>query len=207
MDLLLNEHEVRVLGSLVEKELTTPEYYPMSLNALTNACNQKTNREPVVSYEEDEVFDALQSLKAKDLAIVCVGNRVLKYDNYFADRLSLSAPEVAALCVLMLRGPQTAGEIRSRAERLHRFEAVSDVEATLEGLAAREDGPLVVKLPRQPGRKENRYAHLLAGEVSVDASDDQPMEMGEGLRDRVERLEADLAALRAEFAEFRKQFE
>lgn len=207
MDFVLTEQEVRVLGSLVEKEITTPEYYPMSLNALTNACNQKTNREPVVSYEEDEVREALFTLRDKGLAIVCEGTRVFKYDNYFADKLDLSAAEAAAMCVLMLRGPQTAGEIRGRSDRLHAFESVSEVESTLEGLATREDGPFVVKLPRQPGRKENRYAHLLSGEVAIDASDEQPVELGESLRDRVERLEADLAALRAEFAEFRKQFD
>ncbi len=206
MDFVLSDIEVRVLGSLVEKEVTTPEYYPLSLNALTNACNQKTNREPVVSYDEDEVFDALQSLKEKDLAIFCEGNRVLKFDNYLADKLSLSAPEVAAMCVLMLRGPQTPGEIRSRAGRLHSYTELSEAESVLEGLSARED-PLAVKLPRQPGRKENRYAHLLSGPVSVEAEEAQPVEAGESLRDRVERLEADLAALRAEFAEFRKQFE
>lgn len=206
MDFVLSDVEVRVLGSLAEKEITTPEYYPLSLNALTNACNQKTNREPVVSYDEDEVFDALQSLKEKGLAIFCEGNRVLKFDNYLADKLELSAPESAAMCVLMLRGPQTVGEIRSRADRLQTYADLAEVEATLEGLAQRED-PLVVKLPRQPGRKESRYAHLLSGPVSVDDVDDQPVELGESLRDRVERLEAELAAIRAEFADFRKQFE
>lgn len=206
MDFVLTETEVRVLGSLVEKEITTPEYYPMSLNALTNACNQKTNREPVVSYEEDVVFDAILSLKEKGLAIVCEGSRVLKFDNYLADKLSLSAAEAAAICVLMLRGPQTPGEIRGRADRLHQFAELSEVEEALDGLASREDPP-VVKLPRQAGRKENRYAHLLCGPVSVDADADQPLELGESLRDRVERLESELAALRAEFAEFRKQFE
>lgn len=206
MDFVLSDIEVRVLGSLVEKEITTPEYYPMSRNAVTNACNQKTNREPVVSYQEDEVWDALLSLKEKGLVIVCEGNRVLKFDNYLADKLELSEAEVAAVCVLMLRGPQTTGEIRSRSDRLYSYADLAEVEAALDGLAARED-PLVVKLPRQPGRKENRYAHLLGGPVSVEAADEQPVALGESLRDRVERLEAELTAMRAEFSEFRKQFE
>lgn len=206
MDFVLSDIEIRVLGSLVEKEITTPEYYPMSRNAITNACNQKTNRDPVVSYQEDEVWDVLLSLRDKGLVIVCEGNRVLKFDNYFADKLELTAAETAAMCVLMLRGPQTSGEIRSRTDRLHNYADLAEVEATLDALAERED-PLVVKLPRQPGRKENRYTHLLAGPVSVEAGVDQPREPGEPLRDRVERLEADLAALRAEFAEFRKQFD
>lgn len=206
MDYILSEPEIRVLGSLVEKEITTPEYYPLSLNALTNACNQKSNREPVVDYDEDEVRDALYELKDKGLAITCEGSRVFKYDNYFADKLDLSGAEVAAMCVLMLRGPQTPGEIRNRTDRLHPFTELSEVESTLDGLASREE-PLVVKLPRQPGRKENRYAHLLGGEVTVEPSDEQPSESGESLREKVDRLEADLAALRQEFAEFRKQFE
>lgn len=207
MDFVLTEPEIRVLGSLVEKEIATPEYYPMSLNALTNACNQKTNREPVVDYHEDEVREALYELKDKGLAIVCEGSRVFKYDNYLADQLGLSGAEVAAICVLMLRGPQTPGEIRNRSDRLYSFAELSEVETTLDGLAAREDGPFVVKLPRQPGRKENRYAHLLGGPVSVEPDTDQPAESGETLRTRVDRLESDLAALRQEFAEFRKQFE
>jgi len=207
MDFVLTEPEIRVLGSLIEKETTTPEYYPMSRNAITNACNQKTNREPVVSYQEDEVWDVLLSLRDKGLVIVCEGNRVLKFDNYLADKLGLSGAEVAAICVLMLRGPQTPGEIRNRSDRLYSFAELSEVETTLDGLAAREDGPFVVKLPRQPGRKENRYAHLLGGPVSVEPDADQPAESGETLRAKVDRLESDLAALRAEFAEFRTQFE
>jgi len=207
METVLSDIEIRVLGSLVEKEITTPEYYPLSLNALTTACNQKSNREPVVEYDEDEVRDAIFTLKDKGLAITCEGSRVFKYDNYFADKFSLSPDEVAVMCVLMLRGPQTPGEIRSRTDRLYAFEELSEVENTLEGLASREDGPFVVKLPRQPGRKEQRWAQLLGGEVAIDETTEQPAESGESLRDRVDRLEADLAALRAEFSEFRKQFE
>ncbi len=141
MEIVLSDIEIRVLGSLVEKEITTPEYYPLSLNALTNACNQKSNRDPVVDYDEDEVRDALYELKDKGLALTCEGSRVFKYDNYFADKFALSPEEVAVMCVLMLRGPQTPGEIRSRTDRLHAFEELSEVETTLEGLASREDGP------------------------------------------------------------------
>lgn len=206
MDFILSEPEIRVLGSLVEKEITTPEYYPLTLNALVAACNQKTNREPVVSYDEEETRDTLFSLRDKGLVIVCEGSRVFKYDNYLAHKLDLTAAEVAVMCMLMLRGPQTPGELRARTERMHAFEELSDVEATLDGLASREDGPLVTKLPRQPGRKENRYAQLLGGEVSVDSTE-EPVETGESLRAKVERLENEFADLRREFAEFRKQFE
>lgn len=207
MDFLLSEPEIRVLGSLVEKEITTPEYYPLTLNALVSACNQKTNREPVVSYDEAEARDALLDLKEKGLVIVCEGSRVFKYDNYFAEKLELSSAESAVMCMLMLRGPQTPGELRGRTERMHAFDELSEVEALLEGLASREESPLVVKLPRQPGRKENRYAHLLGGEVQVASTDEQPDTSGEPLRERFDRLEAEFAELRREFAEFRKQFE
>ena len=207
MDFVLSAIELRVLGSLVEKEITTPEYYPLSLNALTNACNQKSNREPVTSYQEDEVREALYDLKEKGLAITCEGMRVFKYDNYFADKLVLSPAEVAATCILMLRGPQTPGELRSRTERMHTFEELSNVEATLDGLASREESPLVVRLPRQPGRKEYRYAHLLGGEVPIDSTDnaDQPDTPTEPLRDKVERLEAQMEALLQEQAELRRE--
>jgi uncharacterized protein YceH (UPF0502 family) len=214
MDFVLSEAEIRVLGSLVEKEFTTPEYYPLSLNALVNACNQKTNREPVVSYDEDDVRDALDGLREKDLAIVCGprDSRVLKYDNYLADKLGLSPAETAIMCVLMLRGPQTPGELNARTERMHAFEELSEIETTLDGLASREESPLVVKLPRPPGRKEYRYAHLLSGEVAVDSTEADTG--AESTREKVERLEAQMEALlreheefRREFAEFRKQFE
>lgn len=206
MDFTLSEPEIRVLGSLVEKEITTPEYYPLTLNALVNACNQKTNREPVVSYDEEEVREALFSLKEKDLVIVCEGSRVFKYDNYMAEKLDLSPGEAAVMCMLMLRGPQTAGELRSRTERLQSFEDIAEVEALLEGLASREE-PLVAKLPRRPGHKEHRYTHLLDGAVLMD-SPESPMEAtGESMRERLDRLEAEFAEMKREFAEFRKQFE
>ena len=213
MTMILSEPELRVLGSLVEKETTTPEYYPLSLNSLMNACNQKTNREPVVSYDECKVAQAVNDLRDKGLVIVVSArdSRVPKYDNYFSDTYSLSPAESAALCVLMLRGPQTPGEIRGRAERLHEFGELSEVDAVLEGLASREAGALVVKLPRQPGRKEYRYAHLLGGDLDIEALDaGSASESGTGgcsEKARIERLEAELTALRQEFAEFKKQFE
>lgn len=207
MDLLLSDIEVRVVASLVEKEITTPEYYPLSLNALVNACNQKNNREPVTSYEAEEVREAIFSLKDKGLVITCAGERVLKYDNYLADKLGLSEAETAVLNVLMLRGPQTPGELRARAERMHKFAEVADVEAVLQGLMSREE-PLVVQLPRQAGRKEHRWAHLLGGEVAVDAESAEPPEPGgETIRQKVERLESELQELRREFEEFRREFQ
>ena len=191
-----------MLGSLVEKEITTPEYYPLSLNALTTACNQKSNRDPVVSYDEAAVVDAIDSLKDKDLIILERG-RVVKYDNYFADKFNLKAPETAIMCELMLRGAQTLGELRTRAERMHPFANLEEVEAILDGLAAREEDALVVKLPRQPGQKEGRYMHLLASDIETPSTG-----MADGnLEDRVAHLEQELAAIRQEFADFRKQFE
>ena len=218
MDFVLSETEIRVLGSLIEKEITTPDYYPLTLNALVNACNQKTNRNPVVSYDDDDVLDALDSLRERDLVIVCNprDSRVPKYDNYLADKLGLCPAEVAVMCVLMLRGPQTPGELRARTERMHTFEELSKVEQTLDGLASREQSPLVVKLARQPGSKEHRYAHLLGGEIALDsASDATLLDAGtQSTREKVERLEAQMEALlreheefRREFADFRKQFE
>lgn len=213
---LLNETEIRVLGSLIEKEITTPEYYPMSLNALVNACNQKSNREPVVSYDEAVVTEALDSLREKELVIVVRNrdSRVVKYDNYFADGYSLSPQEVAVMDVLMLRGPQTVGEIRNRADRMYDFSSLEEVEAILEGLSAREDQPLVLKLPRQTGHKECRYAHLLAGEEAVNnLTNSEPAggaiesERIDALEQTVELLRQELDELRQQFSDFRNQFE
>jgi uncharacterized protein YceH (UPF0502 family) len=216
--LLLNPVEARVLGSLVEKELTTPEYYPLSLNALTNACNQINNRDPVVAYGEAEVNRALDSLRDQRLAFVVSGgtSRVLKFGHKFAETLELNRAETAALCVLLLRGPQTPGEIRGRSGRLHEFADIADVLATLSNLAGRPQ-PLVVCLPRQPGTKESRYAHLLCGEVSVAPASEgtgpasapqavQPDRLA-ALETEVENLRRELADLRQQFAEFRRQFE
>jgi uncharacterized protein len=217
---LLSAAEVRVLGSLVEKQLTTPDYYPLTLNALTNACNQLTNRDPVVSFDEATVVRALDGLRDKRLATLFHGaeSRVAKYRHNVGDVLPLAPPEVALLCVLMLRGPQTIGELRTRSERLYAFENLPDVEASLNGLSTREP-PLVAKLPRQPGTKESRYGHLLSGAVDVaPAEKPVPIEPATAVvraeNERVAALEKEIAGLRRElsdlqqqFAAFRKQFE
>ena len=163
METILNGKEVRVLGCLIEKELATPEYYPLTLNALTNASNQKSNREPVMSLEETEVIRALDSLRNKQLALVSAeGGRVPKYRHALMERLRLDPAELALLAELLLRGPQTMGELRARAERMHPFADLADVEEALRELMERTP-PLATILPRQPGRKEQRYAHMFAG--------------------------------------------
>jgi uncharacterized protein len=220
VEALLNEVEVRVVGALVEKQVTTPEYYPLTLNALVNACNQISNRDPVVAYDEQTVARALESLRGKNLAYVFYGSdsRVPKYKHMLADIFKLSPAELAAMCVLMLRGPQTVGEVRGRTGRLYAFADLAEVEATLDGLAQREE-PLVLKLPRQPGRKEARYAHLLAGTPEFEEPRPEPRvepavrevraenERLARLEGEVETLRAELAGLRQQFDEFKKQFE
>src|SRR6266851_6724362 len=163
---LLNEVEARVLGALVEKDITTPYYYPLSLNALVNACNQKNNREPVMNLDEDVVRQALAALHAQNLAGPAGGadSRVTKYEHRLQEVFNFSRGEIAIVSVLLLRGPQTPGELRGRAERMHRFEALDEVQSTLQRLMQREP-PIVKVLPRQPGTKEARYIHLLSGDV------------------------------------------
>lgn len=221
MEVMLDEVEVRVLGALVEKQLTTPEYYPLTLNGLTTACNQKSNREPVVDFAEKTVVRALEGLRDKNLARMLSGAemRVPKYYHLFAEAFGFTAQEVGVLCVLMLRGPQTVGEIRSRSGRLYEFAGLEQVEATLQGLVERADGALVKKLPRQAGLKESRYAQLLAGEPQIVAEDTEPQLKRATLEVRAENerlalLEAqvqemgrEIEAIRQEFAEFKKQFE
>jgi uncharacterized protein YceH (UPF0502 family) len=209
----LNEIEARVLGSLVEKQLTTPEYYPLTLNALTAACNQKSNRDPVVSYSDETVTSAVDSLRDKNLVYLYYGSssRVVKYKHMLPNVYDLSPPEVAAICVMLLRGPQTVGELRERTGRLFEFSNVAEVNETLDALM-RRDEPLVVKLERQPGQKEARYAHLLSGEVTQAAIAAAPPNIPRGdrigeLENKVEAMQGELAALRAMFDEFRKQFE
>src|SRR5688572_27120810 len=165
----LSAAEVRVLGSLIEKQITTPDYYPLTLNALTNACNQLTNRDPVVSFDETVVVRALDALREKRLATMFTGqeSRVAKYKHTLTDALLLTPAEVALLCVLMLRGPQTIGELRTRSERLFSFDTLPEVEETLNALASRQPQALVTKLPRQPGTKESRYAQLLSGSIET----------------------------------------
>lgn len=196
-----------MLGGLLEKEIATPDYYPLSLNALVNACNQKSNREPVVSYDEDTVERALEGLRAKGLAVRITGgdSRVPKHGQRFTEKLNLGRREAALLCVLMLRGAQTVGELRGRAERLYAFDDLEGVESTLNHLA---EQALVAKLPRQSGSREARYAHLLAGEIEV-AEPPQPAAVSGGPApdDRIAALENEFAQLRREFDEFRKRFE
>lgn len=211
MDQILTQVEVRVLGSLIEKEITTPEYYPLTLNALTNACNQISNRDPVVSFDEKTVARALDSLREKKLAWMVTGvGRVPKYEHRFGEAFHLAEQEVAVLCVLMLRGPQTAGEIRGRTGRLYEFKELEEVEMTLQALMSAER-PLVVKLPRQPGTKESRCAHLLAGEVQVEEREFAPRLEPATLEvrqenERMAKLEQELAQVRNELAELRLQF-
>ena len=210
MDLLLDAPEVRVLGSLLEKEITTPEYYPLSLNALVNACNQKSNRDPAVHYDEGIVEDALERLRHKGLltTLTGAGSRVPKYGHRISDKLNLGRRELAILCELMLRGPQTLGELRGRTERLHRFEETTEVESVIDQRMTE----LVVKLPRRPGEKESRYSHLLSGEPA--AGEEPRSEEAPPRQDRIAALEAELTLLRGDveslkqqFAEFRRQFE
>jgi hypothetical protein len=203
----LDASEVRVLGSLLEKEITTPDYYPLSLNALVNACNQKSNREPVVSYDEETVARALEELRAKGLAVRVTGgdNRVPKHGQRFTEKLNLGRREAAVLCVLMLRGPQTVGELRGHTDRLYTFDDLEGVESTLNHLSEQE---MVMKLARQAGSREPRYAHLLAGEVeTAEPLPPPPIPRSPAPEDRLAALEAELAALRREFDEFRKRFE
>lgn len=217
MNIVLSDVEARVLGCLVEKEITTPEYYPLSLNALVHACNQKSNRDPLMNLEEDVVRGALRALGEQTLARSASGDsRVAKYEHRLADTFNFTRPETAILCELLLRGPQTPGELRSRAERMHPFEDLSVVQSTLKHLMEREP-PLVKLLPRQTGNKEARYAHLLSGDVEVRETPlvkDAAVFRGAEENDRLAQLENEIASvqkevtdLKRQFAEFRKQFE
>ena len=175
MDHMLNDTEVRVLGALIEKEITTPDYYPLSLNALMTACNQSSNRHPVVHFDEDMVARAADSLREKKLIHLVdrSESRVSKYRHVLYEAMNLSRPAIAVMCVLMLRGPQTVGEIRTRSNRLYDFSSLEEVETTLTSLMSAAP-PLVVRMPRQTGLKEVRYAHLLSGEVRLAESEPEP---------------------------------
>jgi uncharacterized protein YceH (UPF0502 family) len=220
MATILTDIETRVLGSLIEKQMTTPEYYPLTLNALTLACNQKNNRNPVTSYSENQVSDALESLREKNLTYVFYGStsRVPKYKHVMPEVMHLNHSEVALMCVLMLRGAQTPGELRGNASRLHEFGTLEEIEETLNGLISREPEPLVIRLPRQPGQKEVRFAHLLSGEVDLAAlavESERPApsprrtgsEQIERLEQKVDALSAEVDKLRAQLEQFQKQFE
>jgi uncharacterized protein YceH (UPF0502 family) len=200
---LLDSAEVRVLGALMEKEATTPEYYPLSLNALVNACNQKTNRDPVVDYDDDTVADALVRLREKRFALtITSGSRVNKYQQRISETLNLGRRESAMLCVLFLRGPQTIGEIKDRSERMFPFADLAEAEIVLEKLAAWPSGPLVKKLPRLAGQKEARYVHLLSGEPDLEAIAEPAAPPT-----RVAQLEQELRDLRDEFNDLKRRFE
>jgi uncharacterized protein YceH (UPF0502 family) len=209
---ILNPVEVRVLGSLIEKQITTPEYYPLTLNALTNACNQLSNRDPVVSFDEKMVVRAIESLREKQLVWMVTGSgRVPKYEHRLTEALSLAEQEIAVLCVLMLRGPQTPGEIRGRTGRLYEFQELSEVDLTLEAMMTAEPQPLVVKLPRQAGMKESRHAHLLSGEVRIEEQEPAPRLEPAALEvraenERIARLEESFESLRQELTELKQQF-
>lgn len=218
MEVTLNPVELRVLGALIEKELTTPEYYPLSLNALVNACNQKSNRDPVMSLDESEVSKALDSLRFKQLALVAGGGgRVAKFRHALVEKYRFSPAELALLCELLVRGPQTVGELRGRAERMFQFGELSEVEEVLAELMDRTQ-PVVTKLPRQLGRKESRYCHLFGGEpdlAAMESAGQGESAKGRGVdAERVEKLEAELAELRQEvsalhqlLSDFKKTFE
>ncbi|MFX2596849.1 YceH family protein [Enterobacter roggenkampii] len=208
----LNGTEARVIGCLLEKQVTTPEQYPLSVNAVTMACNQKTNREPVMNLSEHEVQDVLDALVKRHYlrTFSGFGNRVTKYEQRFCNSefgdLKLSSAEVAVITTLLLRGAQTPGELRTRASRMHEFSDMQEVEQTLEGLAAREDGPYVVRLAREPGKRESRYMHLFSGDVDssvkssatdITAVDDDLVARAEALEDEVAGLKQRLDALLA----------
>jgi hypothetical protein len=216
--IILSEKETRVLGSLVEKELTTPEYYPLSLNALVNACNQKSNRDPVMKVDEDTVRQALRTLEKKGLAGPAdnMVSRVSKYEHRLQEAYNFTRHEIAILAELLLRGPQTPGELRSRADRMHKFDDLGIVLSTLQRLMRREP-PLAAVLPRQPGTKEVRYAHLLSGDVVGAAPETSSGNAGQSalseveriarLEEQVESLLTEMADLKQELSSFRKLFE
>jgi uncharacterized protein YceH (UPF0502 family) len=218
--MVLTDAEIRVLGVLIEKQITTPEYYPLTLNSLTAACNQKNNRNPVMSLTEAEVERGLDSLREKNLAYVFHGStsRVPKYKHVAPEVLQLNPAELAVMCVLMLSGPQTVGEIRTRGSRLYDFKGMEEVDESLHALSTREIDPLTVKLPRQSGQKDARFTHLLAGQPDIEATAESVAPSRAARRehdgDRVSKLDEQVQTLTqqieeltAQFEEFKKQFE
>jgi uncharacterized protein len=210
----LSTAEARVLGALVEKEITTPDYYPLTLNALINACNQRSNREPVMDLDEDDTRQALHGLENKGLAgrARSADGRVTKYEHWLGEAFNFSRSETALICILLLRGPQTPGELRGRTERMHRFEEISDVLAGLQKLMER-DPSLVAVLPRQPGTKEARYAHLLSGAVETTSpaalTVSEPASPGDANAhdERIAQLEATVTELKRDFTALRAKFD
>ena len=221
MAFVLSEIEIRVLGSLIEKQLATPEYYPLTLNALVAACNQKSSRDPVVNYNETQVLGAVDDLRDKNLVYVFYGStsRTPKYKHMMPEVFELSGGQVALMSILMLRGHQTLGELRERTGRLYEFSDFGEVEEALNSLVSNDIQPLVTRLPRQPGQKESRFAHLLAGEIVIPAASENPAaferssaapaqsERISKLEQQVETLTTELENLRQMFEDFKKQFE
>jgi len=204
----LTDVDVRVLGSLIEKEITTPDYYPLTLNALMNACNQLSNRDPVVEYDEDTVTAAIERLRKQNLVhqIKRSDSRVVKFRHVMTEEMVLDAPQLAVMCVLMLRGPQTAGEIRTRTNRLFDFASLEDVDATLNALMSRLPVPPVVRLPRRAGQKEVRYAQTLAGEVTLEAA--ETLSTPEpSAKERLDALERQMAEMQREMESLRARVE
>jgi uncharacterized protein YceH (UPF0502 family) len=204
--MLLNDIEMRVLGSLMEKALSTPDYYPLSLNALTNACNQKSSRDPVVTYEEETVEEAADDLIQKELVNKSVAGRVPKYEETFSSKYNFIPQETAALCALLLRGPQTAGEIRSRTSRMFSFQSVDEVLQTLNNL---NEYGLVDRLAKLPGHKESRYTHLLGSELDEKSAEaaSPPVSAAPALPDRIQTLEQRVAAIQDDIEDLKKAFQ
>ncbi len=210
----LNEIEARIIGCLIEKENATPDYYPLTLNALTNACNQKSNRSPVVDYDEESVEQALESLQKRDIVYLFFGSgsRTRKYKHLLPKLLELDQPETAIICVLLLRGAQTLGELNQRTGRLYAFSGIDEVHQTVDALIKRDE-PLIIELPKQPGQKEGRYMHLLSGEIDLENFVlDIPVPRSgnsqtEALKQELGELRAEFEAFKTEFAEFKKQFD
>jgi uncharacterized protein YceH (UPF0502 family) len=217
MDIVLTPLELRVMGCLMEKEMATPDYYPMTLNALVAACNQKSNRDPVMKVDDKTLAKTLDDLrydKKLVLHIDSAGSRVLKYQHNIQSRFEFDRPEQALLCELFLRGPQTPGELRSRTRRLHPFESLGEVDRMLQELADREGGPFVVRLPREPGRKEQRWAHCFGGEVEAAPREPSPAPEPEQAtpkppaeNEQIAKLEQEVAALRRELDQLKQAFE
>jgi uncharacterized protein YceH (UPF0502 family) len=221
METVLSVAEIRVLGCLIEKETATPEYYPLTMNALVAACNQKSNRDPVMLLDENTVLRSLDDLRINHQLVQQVstsGSRVAKYRHCLTKKWDMSTAEVDVLCELFVRGPQTVGELRGHTSRLHECTDLAAVESTLQRLAEREDGPFVVKLPREPGRREQRWAHLVGGDIDVEALEQAPAPEPARLQvqaenERIAALEGEVAALREavetlkqDLEEFKRQF-
>jgi uncharacterized protein len=218
MDINFSQNEARVIGCLLEKEVTTPDQYPLTLNALTTACNQKSNREPVMALDEATVLDTVEQLKEKRLIndVSSFGSRVSKFQHRFCNTefgsLKFTPQELAAVCVMLLRGPQSAGEIRTRTNRLCTFSDVKEVEAMLDGLADHAKGPYVVKLPRESGKRDCRYMHLFSGEVDVEAlaaatKSASPAGLASANNERLAELEEEMKAMKLEIAELKELLE